>query len=76
MGRPSKPLFLSRHEACRELGVSLTTLDLAILRGEIPSVAIGPRRRVIPRKFLERLATASLKQVAVTAETATGIRVG
>lgn len=49
------PLFLSRTETARLMGISLRTLEKLIAAGEIPSRRLR-RRRLIPREFLEALA--------------------
>jgi hypothetical protein len=49
-------LFLSIPAAARELGVSIKRLRLAIELTQISAVQIG-RRKVIPRRAIEKLAS-------------------
>jgi hypothetical protein len=50
-------LFLSIPAAARELGVSIKRLTLAIDLRQVPAIQLG-RRKLIPRKAIERLAEA------------------
>lgn len=54
----SDPLVMSVAEAARALGVSDDLLYALIARGELPCVRFG-RRRLIPRRVVERLIEAA-----------------
>jgi excisionase family DNA binding protein len=49
-----RPLLHSREEACRLLGVSLSTLKLLIGHGDLHEVRLG-KRRLTPRTEIDRL---------------------
>jgi excisionase family DNA binding protein len=50
-----KPLFASRREASKAIGISYPTLDALLKSGRLKSVRVG-RRILIPLAELERLA--------------------
>jgi len=45
---------LNRPEAARLAGLSIGTFDLALARGDFPSIRVG-RRVLIPRAAFERI---------------------
>lgn len=51
--RDTERLCLSRAEACRTLGLSLSNVKALISRGELREIRVG-RRSLIPRTELER----------------------
>jgi excisionase family DNA binding protein len=44
----SHPLLLRRNEACKMLGVSLSTYKVLVGKGELHEIAIGQRARRLP----------------------------
>ncbi len=49
-----EPLLYSRDDACRILGISLSTLKLLIGKRSILEIGIG-KRRMIPRSEIDRV---------------------
>jgi excisionase family DNA binding protein len=55
------PLLYGREEACRILGISLSTLKLLVDRGEMREITLG-KRRLVPRAEIERLIEARMAE--------------
>ena len=50
----SHPLSLRRDEACKMLGVSLSTYKVLVGKGELREIGIGERARRLPLSEAER----------------------
>lgn len=50
----SHPLLLRRDEACKMLGVSLSTYKVLVGKGELREIGIGERARRLPLSEAER----------------------
>ena len=50
----SYPILLRRDEACKMLGVSLSTYKVLVGKGELREIGIGERARRLPFSEVER----------------------
>lgn len=52
---PSKPLAVSLPEAARLLGISKSLAYKLAASGEIPTIGMGERRKIVPMAAIEKL---------------------
>lgn len=52
---PTKPLAVSLPEAARLLGISKSLAYKLAASGEIPTISMGERRKIVPMVALEKL---------------------